>query len=89
MVADARQLRGKAIAETCNIVWDKEAGKWLDRSLEIKPTWLSLRLKALMLAKAGNTKEAVVYGEKAIAIGEAPPDEVAKIEKQIMDWKKM
>jgi hypothetical protein len=73
-----------------NNVAPDEARQWMDKSLSIKETWLNLRVNADMLAKEGKTAEAIQSGEKAIAAGktDAPPDEIAKIEKQVAEWKK-
>jgi hypothetical protein len=72
-----------------NDVAPDEARQWIDKSISIKETWLNLRVKADMLAKEGKTSEAIQYGEKAIAVGktDGPPDEIAKIEKQVAEWK--
>jgi len=67
-----------------------EAMKWIDQSIAMKETFYNLRLKAQMLAKDGKPKDAVAFGEKAVAAGKADPnaaDEVAKLEKQIAEWK--
>ncbi len=67
-----------------------EAMKWIDQSIAMKETFYNLRLKAQMLAKDGKPKDAVAFGEKAVAVGKADPnaaDEVAKLEKQIAEWK--
>jgi len=73
-----------------NNVAPDEARQWIDKSISIKETWLNLRLKADMLAKEGKTAEAIQFAEKAIAVGktDAPADEIAKIEKQVAEWKK-
>ena len=73
-----------------NNVAPDEARQWIDKSISIKETWLNLRVKADMLAKEGKTADAIKFGEKAIAVGKtsAPADEVAKIEKQVAEWKK-
>ena len=73
-----------------NNVAPDEARQWIDKSISIKETWLNLRVKADMLAKEGKTAEAIKFGEKAIAVGkkDAPADEIAKIEKQVAEWKK-
>jgi hypothetical protein len=73
-----------------NNVAPDEARQWIDKSISIKETWLNLRLKADMMAKEGKTAEAIQFGEKAIAVGkaDAPADEIAKIEKQVAEWKK-
>jgi hypothetical protein len=73
-----------------NNVAPDEARQWVDKSIAIKETWFNLRLKADMLAKEGKAAEAVSFGERAIVAGKAsnaPVDELAKIEKQIMEWK--
>jgi hypothetical protein len=72
-----------------NGVAPDEAKQWVDKSIGIKETWLNLRLKADMMAKEGNPKEAIKFAERAIAVGkkDGPPDEIAKIEKQVADWK--
>ena len=73
-----------------NNVAPDEARQWMDKSISIKETWLNLRLKADMLAKEGKTAEAIQFAEKSIAVGkqDAPADEIAKIEKQVAEWKK-
>ena len=73
-----------------NNVAPDEARQWMDKSISIKETWLNLRVKADMLAKEGKTAEAIQFAEKAIAVGktDAPADEIAKIEKQVAEWKK-
>jgi len=73
-----------------NNVAPDEARQWMDKSISIKETWLNLRVKADMLAQEGKTAEAIQFGEKAIAVGknDAPADEIAKIEKQVAEWKK-
>lgn len=67
-----------------------EQMKWVDQSLSMKETFLNLRLKAQMLAKDGNTKDAIPLAEKAVAAGKAddfPAEEIARLEKQIAEWK--
>ncbi len=91
LAADDNQTayRCAAFAFQNNVAPD-EARQWIDKSISIKETWLNLRLKADMLAKAGDTAGAIQFGEKAIAVGktDAPADEIAKIEKQVAEWKK-
>ena len=81
-------FRSASFAFQNNVALD-EAMTWNDKSISIKETWLNLRLKADMLAKAGKYKEAIPFAERAIAAGkkDAPPDELTKIEKQIAEWK--
>src|SRR5262249_46479291 len=53
----------------------KQAMDWVNRSIALKETFWNLRLKADMLAKDGNTKEAISLAEKAVALGKANNDE--------------
>ncbi len=82
-------FRCAAFAFQNNVAPD-EARQWIDKSISIKETWLNLRTKADMLAKDGKTTEAIQTAEKAIAVGknDAPAEEIAKIEKQVAEWKK-
>ena len=84
-------FRCAAFAFQNNVAHD-ESMQWIDKSISIKETWLNLRTKADMLAKDGKTAEAIQFGEKAIAVGKAdtdtPAEEIAKIEKQVAEWKK-
>lgn len=84
-------FRSAAFAFQNNVAHD-ESMQWIDKSIAIKETWLNLRTKADMLAKDGKTAEAIQFGEKAIAVGKAagdtPAEEIAKIEKQVAEWKK-
>ena len=91
LAADDHQTayRSASFAFQNNVALD-EARQWIDKSTSIKETWLNLRLKADMLAKEGKKTEAISFAERAIATGKAnnaPPDELAKIEKQITEWK--
>jgi len=67
-----------------------DAMKWVDRSIALKEGYFNLRLKADLLAKAGKKAEAIATAEKAVKLGKenkTEPDEVAKTEKQIAEWK--
>jgi len=81
-------FRSAAFAFENNVATD-DARKWIDQSIAIKETWLNLRLKSQMLAKEGKTEEAIKVAERAIARGkeDGPPEEIAKIEKQVAAWK--
>jgi len=81
-------FRSAAFAYQNSVALD-EARQWLDRSIAIKETWLNLRLKAEMAAKEGKTSEAIGFAERAIQRGreDGPPDEIAKIERQVAEWK--
>lgn len=70
----------------------EDAGRWLDASITLTPTFANQRAKALWLAKNNNFKEAVTWGEKAVAAGKAAqqppaPQQIADLEKQIGEWK--
>ncbi|HKV07416.1 MAG TPA: DUF2911 domain-containing protein, partial [Thermoanaerobaculia bacterium] len=70
-----------------------EAGRYLDASIAIQEAWPNLRAKALYLAKKGDTKGAVIWGEKALAVArtaQQPPaaQQVKELEGMIADWKK-
>lgn len=80
--------RTAAFAFQNNVALD-EASQWVDKSISIQETWLNLRLKADMLAAEGKTSEAIAFAERAIEKGkqDAPPEEVAKIEKKVAEWK--
>jgi hypothetical protein len=70
-----------------------EASRWIDASLALQETFSNLRAKALLLAKKNDTKNAVAYGEKALAVAKtaqpAPnPQQVKDLEGMVSDWKK-
>jgi hypothetical protein len=69
-----------------------DAMTWLDKSVAIKETFGNARLKALLAAEMGNTKDAITWGEKALAIAKAstPPitgPAVDDLTKSVADWK--
>lgn len=72
-----------------NNVAMEDAMVWVDQAIAVKPSWLNLRLKANMLAKQGQTKEAIAVMERAIEVGrkDAPAEEVAKLETTVKEWK--
>ncbi len=66
-----------------------DAMRWIDRSIAVKPGYTNLQLKAKMLAKRGDKKQAIAMMEKAIATGKAakePPD-MTEGEKLLAEWK--
>jgi hypothetical protein len=70
-----------------------DATAWVDKSISIKETFGNLRLKALLAAEMGNTKDAIAFGERALTVGKAatPPanaGQMADLEKSVADWKK-
>ncbi|HEX5716092.1 MAG TPA: hypothetical protein VF179_08035, partial [Thermoanaerobaculia bacterium] len=62
-------------------------------SIALEPTFSNQRAKAMLLAKQNKFKDAVTWGEKALAAGKAaaqapPPQQVADLETNLADWKK-
>lgn len=71
----------------------EEAGRWLDASIALEPTFGNQRAKAMLLAKRNDFKGAVTWAEKALAAAKAatqapPPQQVAELETSLADWKK-
>jgi hypothetical protein len=69
-----------------------DAAHWLDASIALEPTFGNQRLKAMLLAKRNNYKEAVAVGERALAAAKgsaSPPQpaQVTELEQQIAQWK--
>ena len=70
-----------------------EAGRWLDASIALEPAFGNQRAKAMLLAKQNKFKDAVTWGEKALAAAKAatqapPQQQVADLETNLADWKK-
>jgi hypothetical protein len=70
-----------------------EAGRWIDASIALQESFSNLRAKAMLLAKKNDSKGAVSYGEKALALAKtaqpAPnPQQVKDLEGMVADWKK-
>ena len=64
-----------------------EAEGWLDQSLKIKETFGNTYTKARLLASQGKTAEAIVVGEKSLAIGKEAKANTGDLEKRLADWK--
>ena len=66
-----------------------EAIGWLDTLLQRKETPGAYSLKANLLADSGKIPEAIVAGEKALALAKAMPQppNTAALEKKIAEWK--
>ncbi|HVP68386.1 MAG TPA: DUF2911 domain-containing protein [Anaeromyxobacteraceae bacterium] len=62
----------------------------VDRSVQLKEHWFNLYVKAQLQAAAGQKKEAVATGERALALGKATPPFPAEDEvvKALAEWKK-
>lgn len=73
-----------------NDVAPAEARDWVDRSIAVRETYANLELKAKMLAKTGNTREAVSVARRAIAAARAaePKVDPAELEKMVAVWEK-
>lgn len=92
------QLRWQTFAQAANFCIQAntcldEAGRWLDASIALEPTFSNQRAKALLLAKKNDYKNAVSWGEKALAAAKAatqapPPQQVSELETSLADWKK-
>jgi hypothetical protein len=64
-----------------------EAAGWLEQSLKIKETFGNLYTKARLLATQGKTEEAIVAGEKALALGKEAKANTGDLEKRLAEWK--
>ncbi len=69
-----------------------DAMTWLDKSISIKEAFGNLRAKALLSAEMGNTKDAVTYGEKALAFAKAATPQITgqtvdDLAKSVAGWK--
>ena len=70
-----------------------DAGRWLDASIALEPTFSNQRAKAMLLAKQNDYKGAVSWGEKALAAAKAATQapssqQVSELETSVADWKK-
>jgi len=67
-----------------------EGEGWLDQSIKVKETFQNLARKARLLASQGKTPEAIVLGDKALAVGKAAKANtgaLAALEKDLGEWK--
>ncbi|MEO8215817.1 MAG: DUF2911 domain-containing protein [Acidobacteriota bacterium] len=80
--------RAAAYAFEDNAGWPESEG-WLDKSIGINRNYSNLNLKARMLAKKGDTKQAIALAEEAIKLGQAatPKANTAATEKLLAEWK--
>ncbi len=73
-----------------NEVEGADAMQWVDQSIAMRETWQNLQLKARLLAAAGNRREAVTLGERAIRLAaeaQNPPD-MSALQREIAEWKR-
>ena len=65
---------------------------YLDKSIEIKPTWWNHWIRAQVLAKQGKSSDAVASAQKALDLGKGDStfesNFKANVQKSIDDWKK-
>jgi hypothetical protein len=69
-----------------------DAGRWLDASIALTPTYSNQRAKATLLAKKNDYKGAASWGEKALAAAKTsqqppPAQTLAELEKMVGEWK--
>jgi hypothetical protein len=64
-----------------------EAAGWLEQSVKIRETFGNMYTKARWLASQGKTEEAIVAGEKALALGKEAKANTGDLEKRLADWK--
>ena len=64
-----------------------EAAGWLEQSLKVKETFGNMYTKARLLASQGKTEEAIVAGEKALALGKEAKANTGDLEKRLAEWK--
>jgi tetratricopeptide (TPR) repeat protein len=70
----------------------EEALGWVEKAIKLQENYGALRLKALLLAQSGKTKEAIPVAERALELGKAstPPanaDSMKSLEAEIAKWK--
>ena len=66
---------------------DAQGMAWLDKSIEVKPTFQNLSAKANALYKAGKKDEAFALAEQAIQRGKADKVDTTNFEKRLADMK--
>lgn len=64
-----------------------EAIGWLEQSIKVKETFGNMYTKARLLASQGKTDEAIVVGEKALALGKEAKANTGDLEKRLAEWK--
>jgi hypothetical protein len=64
-----------------------EALGWLEQSIKIKETYNNMNAKARYLAAQGKTAEAIVAGEKALALAKEAKQGSGDLEKRLAEWK--
>jgi hypothetical protein len=64
-----------------------EGEGWLDQSIKVKETYQNLSRKARLLASQGKTQDAIIIGDKALALGKAAKANTSGLEKDLGEWK--
>ncbi len=64
-----------------------EALGWLEQSIKIKETYNNMNSKARYLAAQGKTAEAIVAGEKALALAKEAKQGTGDLEQRLAEWK--
>lgn len=64
-----------------------EAIGWLDQSIKIKETYGNMYSKARLLASQGKTAEAIVAGERALALAKEAKQNPGDLETRLAEWK--
>jgi hypothetical protein len=69
-----------------------DAGRWLDASIALDPSFGNQRAKAMLLAKQNDFKGAVTWAQKALAAAKTAaqppqPQQVSDLEKSVTEWK--
>ncbi len=68
-----------------------QAVKYLNAALALEENYQNTSMKANWAAAAGNFKEALLWGNKALTLGKAMsrvPADLATLEKSLLEWKK-
>jgi Protein of unknown function (DUF2911) len=64
-----------------------EAIGWLEQSIKIKETYGNMYSRARLLASQGKTAEAIVAGERALALAKEAKQNPGDLEKRLAEWK--
>ena len=64
-----------------------EALGWLEQSIKIKETYNNMNAKARYLAAQGKTAEAIVAGERALALAKEAKQGTGHLEQRLAEWK--
>lgn len=68
----------------------EDAMRWINQSIAIRETYNNLGLKARMLARAGNTAEAITTAERALQVARANTQQrvdTSELERLLAEWR--